>query len=95
VSRINGAARRSANAGQVSLGQRKIVSAIEHRRIGGSRIARREDCGHDYVAYDACCNRHCPRCQGAAAKQWLGEREAALQLVPPDHVVFALLASRR
>jgi hypothetical protein len=35
-------------------------------------------------------NRHCPKCQGAAAKEWLAEREAELLPVPYFHVVFTL-----
>jgi integrase/recombinase XerD len=32
---------------------------------------RCEDCTHERVAYNSCRNRHCPKCQGAAARQWL------------------------
>ena len=34
--------------------------------------------------------RHCPKCQGAAARQWLAEREADLLPLPYYHVVFTL-----
>ena len=37
-------------------------------------------------------HRHCPKCQGAAAKEWLAEREAELLPVPYFHVVFSLPA---
>jgi len=40
-----------------------------------------------------CRNRHCPKCQGAAARQWLAEREAELLPVPYYHVVFTLPAA--
>ena len=43
-------------------------------------------------AYNSCRNRHCPKCQGAAAKEWLAEREADLLPVPYFHVVFTLPA---
>ena len=39
-----------------------------------------------------CRNRHCPKCQGAAAREWLAEREAELLPVPHFHVVFSLPA---
>ena len=45
------------------------------------------------VAYNSCRNRHCPKCQGAAARQWLEEREAELLPVPYYHVVFTLPAA--
>src|SRR6202158_1217789 len=40
-----------------------------------------------------CRNRHCPRCQGAAARAWLAEREAELLPVPYYHLVFTLPAA--
>ena len=55
-------------------------------------MARCEDCAHTVIAYNSCRNRHCPKCQGAAAKQWLAEREAELLPVPYFHVVFTLPA---
>src|ERR1700731_782773 len=40
-----------------------------------------------------CRNRHGPRCQGAAARAWLAEREAELLPVPYYHLVFTLPAA--
>jgi hypothetical protein len=40
-----------------------------------------------------CRNRHCPKCQGAAARDWLAEREADLLPVPYFHLVFTLPAA--
>jgi hypothetical protein len=53
-------------------------------------VARCEDCTHTLITYNSCRNRHCPKCQGAAAKQWLAEREAELLPVPYFHLVFTL-----
>ena len=39
-----------------------------------------------------CRNRHCPKCQGAAAKDWLAAREADLLPVDYFHVIFTLPA---
>jgi hypothetical protein len=95
VFRAHGAAWRKANAGHVSLGQLKVMSAIETCRTSalGGHVERCEDCAHERVAYNSCRNRHCPKCQGAAARQWLAEREAELLPVPYYHVVFTLPAS--
>ncbi|WP_197432817.1 transposase zinc-binding domain-containing protein, partial [Methylobacterium sp. CCH7-A2] len=41
---------------------------------------------------NSCRNRHCPRCQGAAAKDWLADRQADLLPVPYYHLVFTLPA---
>jgi hypothetical protein len=94
IFRGHGPAWRSANAGHVSLGQLKVMSAIESCRTAalGGHVARCEKCSHTQIAYNSCRNRHCPKCQGAAAKQWLAEREADLLPVPYYHVVFTLPA---
>jgi Putative transposase/Transposase zinc-binding domain len=90
-----GAAWRRANAGHVSRGQLKVMSAIERCRTAalGGHVARCETCPHTIIAYNSCRNRHCPKCQGAAAKEWLAERQAELLPVPYFHVVFTLPAS--
>ena len=89
-----GEAWRRANAGHVSLGQLKVMSAIEHCRTSwlGGHVASCRDCGHGQIAYNSCRNRHCPKCQGAAAKEWLAARQAELLEVPYFHVVFTLPA---
>jgi hypothetical protein len=94
IFRDHGAAWRKANAGHVSLGQFKVMSAIENCRTSalGGHVARCEACAHTLIAYNSCRNRHCPKCQGAAAKAWLAEREAELLPVPYYHVVFTLPA---
>ena len=53
---------------------------------------RCEDCAHTAIAYNSCRNRHCPKCQGVAARAWLSERQAELLPVPYFHVVFTLPA---
>ena len=58
----------------------------------GGHVARCEKCSHTLIAYNSCRNRHCPKCQGAAAREWLAEREAELLPVPYYHVVFMLPA---
>ena len=71
------------------------MSAIETCRTStlGGHVERCEDCAHERVAYNSCRNRHCPKCQGAAARQWLAEREAELLPVAYYHVVFTLPAA--
>ena len=71
------------------------MSAIESCRTAalGGHVARCENCSHTQISYNSCRNRHCPKCQGAAAKEWLAEREAELLPVPYYHVVFTLPAA--
>jgi Putative transposase/Transposase zinc-binding domain len=94
IFRDHGAAWRSANAGRISLGQLKVMSAIERCRTAalGGHVERCEKCSHTVIAYNSCRNRHCPKCQAAAAREWLAEREAELLPVPYFHVVFSLPA---
>jgi putative transposase/transposase-like zinc-binding protein len=95
IFRGHGSAWREANAGHVSLGQLKVMSAIESCRTAalGGHVARCENCSHTQIAYNSCRNRHCPKCQGAAAQEWLAAREAELLPVPYYHVVFTLPAA--
>jgi predicted Zn-ribbon and HTH transcriptional regulator len=92
IFRDHGPAWRRANAGHVSLEQLKVMSAIENCRTAalGGHVARCADCAYTTIAYNSCRNRHCPKCQGAAAKEWLAAREADLLPVPYYHVVFTL-----
>ena len=92
IFRDYGAAWRCANAGHVSLDQMKVMSAIERCRTValGGHVARCEGCAHTIIEYNSCRNRHCPKCQGAAARTWLAEREAELLPAPYFHVVFTL-----
>lgn len=78
----------------MSLGQLKVMSAIEHCRSAalGGHVLNCLACGHDEVAYNSCRNRHCPKCQGSAAKRWLKARQADLLPVEYYHVVFTLPA---
>ncbi len=97
IFRGHGPAWRKANAGHVSLGQLKVMSAIESCRTAalGGHVARCEKCAHTIIAYNSCRNRHCPKCQGVAAREWLAEREAELLPVPYFHVVYTLPAAIR
>src|SRR5579864_9278578 len=94
IFRRHGALWRDNNAGHLSLGQRRVMTAIEACRTValGGHVERCEDCAHTRIAYNSCRNRHCPKCQAAAAKQWLAERQADLLPVPYYHVVFTLPA---
>jgi hypothetical protein len=92
IFRAAGPAYRAAHAGHLSLQHLKVMSAIEHCRTAalGGHVEACEDCGHWRIAYNSCRNRHCPKCQGAAARTWLAEREANLLPVGYFHVVFTL-----
>src|SRR3954452_24029047 len=90
-----GPAWRAANAGHLSLGQRRVMRAIELCRTAelGGHVEQCADCAHIRIAYNSCRNRHCPKCQWRAAQAWLEAREAELLPVPYYHVVFTLPAT--
>lgn len=99
IFRDRGPAWRHVNRGHVSLDQLKVMSAIERCRTAalGGHVARCENaaCGHTAVSYNSCRNRHCPKCQAAASRKWLADREAELLPVPYFHVVYTLPAELR
>ena len=82
IFRGHGPSWRQANEGHVSLDQMKVMTAIERCRTValGGHVARCENgaCGHAVISFNSCRNRHCPKCQGAAARKWLAERAAEL-----------------
>ena len=86
IFRGHGAAWRDANRGRVSLDQLKVMRAIESCRTAalGGHVARCEDCAHTMIAYNSCRNRHCPKCQGAAASAHRA-RERAQNNDPTTH----------
>jgi hypothetical protein len=94
IFRAAGPAWRAAHAGHISLAQLKVMSAIETCRTAalGGHIEGCEECGHRRIAYNSCRNRHCPKCQAAAAREWLAAREADLLPVGYFHVVFTVPA---
>ena len=94
IFRAHGPAYRLAHAGRLSLDQLKVMSAIEACRTAalGGHVERCEDCDHLQIAYNSCRNRHCPKCQGAAAQRWLEARQAELLPLAYYHVVFTLPA---
>src|SRR5712672_3868187 len=99
IFRDHGPAWREANRGHVSLEQLKVMSAIERCRTAalGGHVARCEyaACGYTEIAYNSCRNRHCPKCQGAASRRSLADREAELVPAPYFHVVYTLPSELR
>jgi hypothetical protein len=81
--------------GRLNVSQLKVMSAVEQCRSAalGGHVLRCEACEHSRIAYNSCRNRHCPKCQGRLAHQWLQDRQADLLPVEYYHVVFTLPAA--
>jgi len=94
IFRAHGSAWRRTQYGHLSLGQLKVMSAIEQCRSAalGGHVLRCEACEQVQIAYNSCRNRHCPKCQASAARRWLEARQADLLPVEYYHVVFTLPA---
>lgn len=94
IFRAHGPTWRHAEQGHFSLGQLKVMSAVEHCRSAelGGHALRCSSCAQPQIAYNSCRNRHCPKCQGSAAQRWLEARSADLLPVDYYHVVFTLPA---
>jgi hypothetical protein len=94
IFRAYGPAWRQAQHGHLSLGQLKVMSAIEQCRSAalGGHVLRCDACEQVEIAYNSCRNRHCPKCQASAAKRWLEARQADLLPLDYYHVVFTLPA---
>ena len=92
IFRASGPSWRQANAGHVSLGQLKVMSAIETCRTAalGGHVERCHDCPYCSISYNSCRNRHCPKCQSANAKEWLAEQQKNILPVEYYHVVFTV-----
>ena len=94
IFRVHGPAWRQAQRTHLSLGQLKVMSAIEQCRSAalGGHVLRCESCAQVQIAYNSCRNRHCPKCQASAAQRWLEAPQADLLPVEYYHVVFTLPA---
>lgn len=94
IFRTHGPAYRRETAGHLNLQQLKVMSAIETCRTAalGGHVAACTKCDHQHIAYNSCRNRHCPKCQGTTAKDWMQARMEDLLPVEYFHVVFTLAA---
>src|SRR3989442_4200291 len=94
IFRAQGSAWRQTQPPHLSLGQLKVMSAIEQCRSAavGGHVLRCHTCEQVQIAYNSCRNRHCPKCQASAARRWLEARQADLIPVEYYHVVFTLPA---
>jgi Putative transposase/Transposase zinc-binding domain len=94
IFRHHGEAYRRLHDGHLGRVERRVMSAIELCRTAelGGHIEGCRSCGTIRVAYNSCRNRHCPKCQGQACREWLAARQDELLPVSYFHVVFTLPA---
>lgn len=70
----------------------KVIAAICRCRTDalGARLFHCERCDTPHVLYNSCRNRHCPQCQGGAARRWLSRQLPKVLPAPYFHIVFTL-----
>jgi len=92
IFRRHGPAYVQAHDGHLGRVERRVMSAIELCRTAalGGHVEGCRACGTMHVSYNSCRNRHCPKCQGAVARDWLEARAGDLLPVPYFHIVFTL-----
>ncbi len=92
--RHHGDAYRAAHAGRLDRSALRAMGAIEACRTAalGGHAVQCTGCGYKAVSYNSCRNRHCPKCQANAAREWLKARQADLLPVEYFHIVFTLPA---
>ena len=92
IFRRAGPAYRQARAGLLDAVRLKVMGAIEACRTAvlGGHLYQCDGCGREHPLHNSCRNRHCPTCQGNAARTWLDARAGDILPVPHFHVVFTL-----
>src|SRR5215467_12542202 len=92
IVRAHGDEFRRKHAASLSVGQKRVLRAIERCRTAvlGGHLERCDQCGHERNAYNSCSDRHCPKCQSLARAKWLEKRQAELLPCEYFHVVFTL-----
>src|SRR3990172_2402889 len=80
IFRQYGPAYRRKYAARMSHDELQVMYLLERCRTGalGSVLYRCDACAKHYAMPQSCGNRHCPRCQGHKAKQWLEKQLAKL-----------------
>ena len=84
IFRRAGSAFRERLAGSLDAAALKVMECIERCRtpaLGGT-VYRCTDCDHLHAVWQSCGNRHCPGCQGAAARRWMDKQAAAILRSP-------------
>ena len=81
-----------ASGASVTFEQHRVVRdllACQTPLLGG-HLYRCAACSAEVPLYNSCRNRHCPKCQGYKAAEWVRQRQGELLSVQYFHTVFTL-----
>lgn len=72
--------------------QKGILTLLQqcHTAAMGGHLWHCHECGHEHISYNACRNRHCPKCNGLRRLQWIQTRKAEAMPGGYAHIVFTL-----
>ena len=92
IVRHAGPAYREGRAGQLDGGTGKVLRDIArcHTPELGGVLYRCNSCGHVHVRWKPCGNRHCPSCQGDAARKWIAKQVESVLPAPHFHIVLTI-----
>ena len=92
IFRQYGPAYRQKYAARMSHEQLRVMHMLERCRTGelGGALYRCEVCARYHATPRSCGNRHCPRCQGHKAKQWLEKQLEKLLPCPYFLITFTV-----
>jgi hypothetical protein len=78
--------------GRYPASHQRVVRAITACRTAvlGGHVDECDECGHEKISYNSCRDRHCPKCEGSAAADWVSAQQNHLLPVPYCHAVFTL-----
>ncbi|MEI6577812.1 MAG: IS91 family transposase [Bacteroidota bacterium] len=77
---------------KLSCQQAKVMRMISQCRTSamGSHVSKCNECGHVAITHNSCRNRHCPKCQGLDAVQWVDKLQYDLLPIRYFHLVFTI-----
>ena len=72
--------------------QKGVLTLLQqcHTPAMGGHLWHCHECGHEHISYNACHNRHCPKCNGLRRIQWVEARKAEAMPGGYAHMVFTL-----
>lgn len=97
IFREHGPAYREKYGEKILPSHRRAMADIEQCRTEalGAHVYQCGHCNETHCRYHSCKNRHCPKCQGDAAKEWLQKQQQFLLPTPYHMVTFTLPSELR
>jgi hypothetical protein len=78
--------------GSLSFRNIKVINHLLQCKTSdlGGHVFSCDNCNHQFISYNSCRDRHCPKCQSLARASWVQDRMDELLPVHHFHVVFTV-----